>query len=72
MNGSRDQATSADEGVVPRGIVYGYDGRMAHQASEVGTVPRFFAGHWNEAGGRCLVVDDADGHFIGNDCGNGF
>ena len=70
MDGSRDATAQTDEGA---GIALGHgdDGRLAQQAAEAHFLAHALAGHGDDAHGRGLVVDHADGHFVGDEAGNG-
>ena len=63
-------AAAADEGVAIRGI-YRHHRRAAQQAAEFGPVAGFFVGDGDNPHGGGFVVDHADGHFVGDDGGEG-
>ena len=48
-----------------------HDGRTAKQATVLDAVAHALADGRNHADGRGLVVDDADGHLVGDDAGDG-
>ena len=51
--------------------VHRHDGRTAEQAAVLDAVTHALADGGNHADGRGLVVDDADGHLVGDDAGDG-
>ena len=51
--------------------VHRHDGRTAEQAAVLDAVAHALADGGNHADGRGLVVDDADGHLVGDDAGDG-
>ena len=51
--------------------VHRHDGRTAKQAAVLDAVAHALADGRNHADGRGLVVDDADGHLVGDDAGDG-
>lgn len=70
VDGRRDAAAELDKGFR---IAFGHshNGGFAQQAAEGDFLPHPFAGHWDKTCRRGFVVDNADGHFIGNEGGNG-
>ena len=51
--------------------VHRHDGCTAKQAAVLDAVAHALADSRNHADGRGLVVDDADGHLVGDDAGDG-
>ena len=61
---------AANKNIAFRGI-YRHHWRSSQQAAEFGPVAGFFPGDGNNPHGGGFVVDHADGHFIGDDGGEG-
>ena len=70
MDRSGDPALAADELLAAERIDR-HDGRIAQKAAEFHLIAHAFSDHGDQSDGRCLLVDHADGHLIGDDSGDG-
>ncbi len=65
-----DPAAKMDEPLAGTGVADFHDGHGAEQTAEIDYVAGFRAGYGYESRGGRLVVDNADGHFVGDDRGD--
>ena len=70
VNRRRDSAATGHEGLAA-GLVDRHDGRVAHQAAEVRHFTNALARHRDHTHGGGLLVDHADGGFVGDQAGDG-
>ena len=68
----RRREASATVGEHGAGVgVHRHDGRTAEQTAVLNAVAHALADSGNHAHGRGLIVDDADGHLVGDNAGDG-
>ena len=70
MDGRGNASAEIDEGGGVAGV-HGNDLGLTEQTAEDGGFAHALAGNGNDAHGGGLGVDHADGHFVGNEAGNG-
>ena len=70
VNRCRNTAASGYESFAA-GLVDRHDGRVAHEAAEVRHFADAFARHGDHAHGSGLLIDHADGGFVGDQAGDG-
>ena len=70
VNRCRNTAASGYESFAA-GLVDRHDGRVAHEAAEVRHFADALARHRNHAHGSGLLIDHADGGFVGDQAGDG-
>ena len=71
LDGGGDAAAEVYEGFAGAAIADFHDRRGPEQAAEIDPVARLGPRHGYQPHGGRLVVDHADGHFVGNDGGDG-
>jgi Zn-dependent protease len=71
LDGGGDAAAEVHEGLAGAAVADFHDRRGPEQAAEIHPVAGLGPRHGNQPHGGRLVVDHADGHFVGDDGGNG-
>ena len=65
-----DESSAKDESIGDSGVIDGNDDSLPQKTAEIGTVSGFFPWDRDQPGGSSFFIDDAYGHFIGDDGGD--